>query len=120
MSIVEVGSPTVLRVTHDYHPSVSPHLYEATVTIKNVSASSVQPRYRVLDFDVEPTAFSEFITLEPGDAVRLLDSADDGFATADPLGGGFSDLAGCGPPPGPDDMEPPSISASLRWLRVRP
>lgn len=110
VSVVEVGSPAVLRVTHDYHPSVSPHLYEATVTIKNISASSVQPRYRrVLDFDAEPTAFSEFITLEPGDAVRLLDSADDGFATADPLGGGFSDLASCGPAPfadcGPADHD---------------
>ena len=60
VSVTDVGpagaAPT-LRVTHDYHPSAVPNLYEVTVTIQNTSAATVTPRYRrVMDWDIEPTA----------------------------------------------------------------
>ena len=58
-------------VTHDYHPSRNPNLYEVTVTIKNISAAVADVRYRrVMDWDIEPTAFSEYVTLETGNATR--------------------------------------------------
>ena len=38
------------------------------------------------DWDVEPTAFSEFVTIETGTATNLLYSSDNGFETANPLG----------------------------------
>ena len=63
VSTVLVG--TTLRVTHDYHPSTNPNLYEVTVTVENVSAAPVDLRYRrVMDWDIEPTAFSEYVTIE--------------------------------------------------------
>lgn len=78
----------VLRVTHDYHPSpVTPNLYEVTVTIENVSSATVEPRYRrVMDWDVEPTAFSEFVTIQgTAAAANVLFASNDGFASANPL-----------------------------------
>jgi hypothetical protein len=84
-SVVDIG--TTLRVTHDYQPSTSPNLYAVTVTIENISGAPVVPRYRrVMDWDVEPTAFSEFVTVGTGAATDLIDADNDGFATANPLG----------------------------------
>ncbi|MGH7855744.1 MAG: hypothetical protein ACREQY_00305 [Candidatus Binatia bacterium] len=94
-SVVEIGG--TLRVSHDYRPSATPNLYEVTVTIENIGASTIEPRYRrVMDWDVEPTAFSEFVTANIGDATALLYNNNDGFTTANPLGsqssGGVSPL----------------------------
>ena len=89
VSVVRVGN--TFRVTHDYHPSVSPNLYEATVTIENTTDHDVNDvRYRrVMDWDVEPTAFNEFVTVVTIQgaerAKNVLWSSDDGFASANPL-----------------------------------
>ena len=85
-SVVDVDD--VLRVTHAYRPSAtSPNLYEVAVTIENRSAAPVEPRYRrVMDWDVEPTPFSEFVTIETGTASGILFTSDNGFASANPLG----------------------------------
>jgi hypothetical protein len=88
VSVVDIG--TALRVTHNFHPSpATPNLYEVDVTILNVSGVGLgDVRYRrVMDWDVEPTAFSEFSTIETGTSTALLFSSDDGFASSDPLAG---------------------------------
>jgi hypothetical protein len=78
-----------LRVTHDYHPAPqTPLLYEAKVTIQNISGAPVNDlRYtRVMDWDISPTPFSEYVTLQGfGSAANLLYANDDGFDTPDPL-----------------------------------
>lgn len=101
------GTSTVLaddifRVTHDFFPSPdTANLYQIDVTIENAAdltdwASGgffgpVTPTYRrVMDWDVEPTAFSEYVTIDvPGRQVPdvLAFSSNDGFAPADPLAG---------------------------------
>ncbi|MFM8971269.1 MAG: hypothetical protein ACKOOG_01220 [Actinomycetota bacterium] len=84
--VTQIGSK--FRVTHDFHPSASPNLYEVTVTIKNISGSSVRTRYRrVIDWAIEPTAAAEYVTVETGTASTIVFSSDDGFASADPLAG---------------------------------
>ena len=88
VSVVQIG--TTFEVTHDYHPSpLTPNLYEVTVTVENISANEVDLRYRrVMDWDVEPTAFAEFVTIQgTAGAVNVLFASDDGFAQADPLSG---------------------------------
>lgn len=82
--VVQVGN--TFSVTHDYHASASPNLYEAAVTIENISGAATDVRYRrVMDWDVEPTAFDEYVTLHTGGATKVLFSSDDGFATSNPL-----------------------------------
>ncbi|MCO5182890.1 MAG: hypothetical protein M9928_01985 [Anaerolineae bacterium] len=90
----------VLEVTHDYHPSpATPFLYEVTVTIENTSAATVDPRYRrVMDWDIEPTAFNEFVTLDTGTAANIIYASDNGFETANPLGSQSALLFGGVPP----------------------
>jgi hypothetical protein len=86
VSTVRVGD--TFRVTHDYHPSTTPNLYEVVVSISNISADATDVRYRrVMDWDVEPTAFSEFVTMDPGNASDLVFTSNDGFASANPLSG---------------------------------
>ena len=92
ISEVEVSdgiNPPHLHVTHDYHASsVTPNVYEVTVTILNISESVVEPRYRrVMDWDVEPTPYYEYVTLDVGSSADLLFASDDGFASADPFAG---------------------------------
>lgn len=90
VSKVQVGE--TLRVTHDYHPSITPNLYEATVTIENIGTSDADVRYRrAMDWDVEPTPFSEFVTVVTVQgterAANVLFSSDNGFAVPNPLAG---------------------------------
>lgn len=83
------------RVTHEYIPSAeTPNLYQVNVTIENLSGqpiATVQYR-RVMDWDVEPTAFSEFVTIDRGSASALTYVSDDGFASSNPLSGPSSIL----------------------------
>jgi hypothetical protein len=86
-SVVTIGGATpVLRVTHFYHPSASSNLYQVDVTIENISLQPVTALYRrVMDWDVQPTAFSEYVTIVRGTASDIVFTSDDGFAPANPL-----------------------------------
>ena len=107
VSVVRVGD--TFRVTHDYHPSISPNLFEATVTIENISGQATDVRYRrVMDWDIEPTAFSEFVSVVTIAGTQLarnvLFSSDNGFASPNPLAGPSSiDFTGDAIDSGPDD-----------------
>jgi len=85
-SVVTIGS--TFQVTHDYHPApATPNLYEVTVTIKNISQNSVDLRYRrVVDWDIEPTAYNEYVTIQNNSSTALVYDNNDGFTTANPLG----------------------------------
>jgi hypothetical protein len=93
VSIVTVSDPFFpgyqIRVAQDYHPSpASANLYEVTVTLTNTGSLSLTDlRYRrVMDWDVEPTEFNEWVTIA-GTRPELLFDSDDGFAQPDPLFG---------------------------------
>lgn len=89
-TIASGGAP-VLSVTHDFKPSASIYLYQVDVTIKNLTdrvlgTGATDLRYtRLMDFDTEPTAFSEYITIQRGGAANLLTTSNDGFEVANPL-----------------------------------
>ncbi|WP_234022875.1 thrombospondin type 3 repeat-containing protein [Sorangium cellulosum] len=85
VSTVQVGSTFV--VTHDYHPSaLTPWLYEVVVTIENISPDPVDVRYRrVMDWDIYPTVFSEYVTIDMGTAAELFRTDTNGFNSANPL-----------------------------------
>jgi hypothetical protein len=89
-SVVNINGgagPDVLQVTHAYTPSVSPNLYQADVTIKNIGAGPAGDiRYRrVMDWDVEPTAFNEFVTIGGLPAANVLLTHNNGFDGVNPL-----------------------------------
>ena len=78
--------PGTFLVTHDYHPSISPNLFETTVTIENISDDVVDVRYRrVMDWDIPPTEFSEFVTIGGLPATAVTSSDDNGFSDANPF-----------------------------------
>ena len=83
------GAAPTFRVTHYYHPSpVTTNLYQVDVTIENISSNVVEALYRrVMDWDIEPTAFREYSTILKGDSTNLVYTSDDGFASGDPLTG---------------------------------
>jgi len=96
------GSPS-LEVTHEFRSSASDYLYQVNVTMKNISGADLGSgatglRYtRLMDFDTEPTAFSEFITIQGHPAENLLYTNDDGFEAANPFLAGRSSIAACAP-----------------------
>lgn len=86
----------VLRVTHEYKPvPETPNLYRIDVEMRNITSvdagnlDRVHALYRrVMDWDVEPTAFSEYVTIEttgPGVPSAVATTTNDGFASPDPL-----------------------------------
>ena len=84
-SVVETFG--IFRVTHAYAPSSTPNLFEVKVTIQNISANPARLLYaRAMDWDVAPTAFMEYVTLQRGTSPALVYSSDDGFYNANPLG----------------------------------
>jgi hypothetical protein len=87
LSIVDVlsGEDHALRVRQDFHPSpTTPNLYEITTTLENISDIALSSvRYeRVMDWDVEPTATDEYVTINRGSTppANLIYSDDNGFA----------------------------------------
>lgn len=78
-----------MRVVHDYHPSpVSPDLYEVSVSITNTGTSSIgNLRYRRnMDWDIEPTAYAEWVTVaNTASSRQLLWDSDNGFVNSNPL-----------------------------------
>ncbi|GAA1841861.1 hypothetical protein [Agromyces salentinus] len=104
----DAASAPVFRVTHQYVPSpATKNLYQVNVTIENVSGApiaTVQYR-RLMDWDIEPTAFDEFVTIDGGSASALFYTSDDGFASPNPLSGPSSILfEGNGVDQGPGDI----------------
>ena len=93
-SVVDVSG--LFKVTHNYAPSAkTANLYETTVTIENISANTVNNLLyrRVMDWDVEPTAFSEYVTIAgTATATNVAFASDDGFASSNPLSGPSSIL----------------------------
>ena len=87
-----------LTVTQAYQPATnaSSALYRDHVTITNLTGAAVTDlKYvRVMDWDVPPTEFNEYVTIKGAVTTTLLEeSGDNGFNTADPLGG-YSDRFG--------------------------
>lgn len=79
-----------LEVTQEFAPAPeTPNLYEVKVTLRNIGAERLgDVRYtRLMDWDIEPTAFSEFVTIRRGATPpsALLFSNNNGFLSGDPL-----------------------------------
>lgn len=88
-SVVNVGD--VFEITHDYHPSLSANLFAVDVTIKNISTSDQTALYRrVMDWDIYPTPFSEFVTIVNSSPV-VFRTDTNGFNSSNPLS--FSSFA---------------------------
>jgi len=77
----------VFRITHAYAPSAATNnIYEVKVTIENISAAPAEALYgRAMDWDVYPTQFNEYTTIQRGNSTALVFSSDNGFHNADPL-----------------------------------
>ena len=113
VSVVQVG--TSMIVTHSYHPSVSGNLYEVDVSVKNISGTAFAAGdlvyRRVMDWDIEPTYFNEYVTIKgvPGalgvaNGNNVHGTSDNGFANSNPLSAAGSiscpvnaDFTDCGP-----------------------
>ncbi len=88
-SIVDVNGVTgapLLRVVHDYHPLAStPYLYEVSVAIINTSGSDLAAGdlvyRRVMDWDISPTEFSEYVTIQGVPAVMGLAGGNNVYRT---------------------------------------
>lgn len=79
-------------VTHAYAPADKAPwaLFKAVVTIRNeTGADLTNVKYvRVMDWDVPPTEFREFVTIKGTATTTLLEeSGRNGFNSADPLAG---------------------------------
>ncbi|MGH3006864.1 MAG: Ig-like domain-containing protein [Gaiellaceae bacterium] len=105
--VLRSGS-AALRVTHEFEPSpATPNLYEITITLKNVTPDTLtNVRYeRLMDWDVEPTAFDEFVTINRGSTPPsdLIYSDDNGFGDNFPF---TSKTGGNGP------LDPSTVNAN--------
>lgn len=83
VSTVNMGD--VFEVSHNYHPSASEFLYEVNVTIRNISTLDQNVLYRrVMDWDIYPTPFSEFVTIVNSSPI-VFRTDTNGFNSSDPL-----------------------------------
>lgn len=94
-----LASLTGLKVDHAYAPSDKAPgvLFKTVVTITNTTGADLTNlRYvRVMDWDVPPTEFNEFVTMKGTASTTLLEeSGTNGFNTSNPLaaynGSGYS------------------------------
>lgn len=97
VNVLDGSGAAVLEVTHFYHPTaLTANLYQVDVSIRNLTGAAIADGdlvyRRVMDWDIEPTSFSEYVTiagvpaalgLANGNNVRR--TGDNGFDTANPL-----------------------------------
>jgi len=97
-TVAEMTSNPGFTVTHDFKPSASPDLMEVDVTLTNGTGSTLTDvRYdRTMDWDIPPTTFNEYSTVQGWPASALLGTSNDGFAIPDPMVLPVS--IGCGAP----------------------
>ena len=97
-SIVTV-SGTDLRVTHVFAPaSETSNLYRVSVKIENLGVTDIADlRYtRTFDWDVDPTPFSEFVTIQGvATTPSVLYASNNGFSNSNPFAS-RSDLGATG------------------------
>jgi hypothetical protein len=88
-SIVDIYGARSMRVTQAYMPTTTEDLYKAVVTIENIGDAAIGDlRYRrVMDWDIEPTAFNEYVTINGVNHPNVWGTSDDGFASSNPLSG---------------------------------
>lgn len=110
-SVVDVGAAggeVSFQVTHEFKvSSASDNLFVAEVAVENTGNQVADDlRYRrVVDWDTEPTAFDELVTIDGEKTPYLLFSSNEGFASPDPLGGKESyGASGFFKDHGPDDQ----------------
>lgn len=93
-SIVSLtGAP--IEVRHLFGPSLQADIFQVNVTIRNLGAETANDvRYRrVMDWDVPPTEFNEFVTHQGvvanlvANGGNVLYASNNGFAPGDPLSG---------------------------------
>ncbi|MBI2528006.1 MAG: PEP-CTERM sorting domain-containing protein [Candidatus Rokubacteria bacterium] len=111
-SVVNINDPSggpALQVSQAYHPIAgTPNLYQVDVAITNLTGAPLAAGdlvyRRVMDWDIEPTPFSEFVTIQGvpallgvanGNNVRR--TGNDGFDTANPLATVSGGMIGGGP-----------------------
>jgi len=87
-SVTTLGG-TTLQITQAYGPSTSNSLMLDTVTLTNMGTDPLgDVRYRrVMDWDVPPTEFYEYVTIGGWPATNLLLTTDNGFQSPNPLVG---------------------------------
>eukprot|EP00488_Nonionellina_sp_1-RS-2012_P001748 TRINITY_DN298_c0_g1_i1.p1 TRINITY_DN298_c0_g1~~TRINITY_DN298_c0_g1_i1.p1 ORF type:complete len:181 (+),score=51.61 TRINITY_DN298_c0_g1_i1:57-545(+) len=81
-------STSNFRVVHDYHTTTkTAYAIECTVTITNIGDSTFDTVLyrRVMDWDITPTEFSEYVTLQGWPADNLYRTHDNGFESPNPL-----------------------------------
>lgn len=88
-----------ITVVQTYQPAANAPgaLFVDLVTITNTTGATVTDlKYvRVMDWDIAPTEFNEFVTIKGTATTTLLEeSGDNGFNSPDPLGG-YSNYYGC-------------------------
>ncbi len=82
-----VTSSANLRVTHEFVlSSATDLLYEVIVTIEALADVTDVEYRRTMDWDADPTPFSELVTIGgTAAASAVLDASNDGFSSSDPL-----------------------------------
>ncbi len=97
----------VFEETHLFQPSATPDLMEVVVTIKNISGGAVAKTLyrRGMDWDIEPSPFSEYVTIGgTAAATAVIGAVNNGFCNVNPLvgcapllAGGVGDFVDLGP-----------------------
>lgn len=109
-----------LTVTQAYSPAntASGVLFKDVVTITNSTAGALTDvKYvRVMDWDVPPTEFSEYVTIKGASTTTLLEqSGDNGFNSANPLAPYFNYDPACLSPLDCTDSGPADHGAYFRF-----
>lgn len=91
----------LLSVTHQYGPSIVFDVFQAQVTLTNNSATEIAHDViyrRIMDWDVSPTPFNEFVTIQGVEANlesnggNVRRAVDNGFNSANPGDGDLSTI----------------------------
>jgi type IV pilus assembly protein PilY1 len=98
VSTTHIGTLPDLQVTQAFGQSASGALFQDHITMTNTGSGTLTNlQYaRVMDWDIPPTVFNEFVTIGGHPATNLIYTGDNGFAVPFDPGGMATDIGGCG------------------------
>lgn len=87
VDVVDNARNPAVRMTRSFTPGDQPEVYKISIKLEALQDIGDLNYRQVTDWDAEPTAFNEIVTIMTGDSPLITATSNEGFSSVNPLDG---------------------------------